>query len=47
MHGVNLVGSDMKQVLANAVVTCRHGPTPEPASLFVDKRNSEDFDLAR
>ena len=36
-----------KQVLANAVVTCRNGPTPEPASLFVDERNSADFDLAR
>ncbi|WP_287652308.1 fused MFS/spermidine synthase [Accumulibacter sp.] len=36
-----------KQVLANVVVTCRNGQPAEPASLFIDERNSADFDLAR
>jgi hypothetical protein len=36
-----------KQVLANVVVTCRNGEPPEPASLFIDERNTADFDLAR
>jgi len=36
-----------KQVLANVVVTCRNGQLAEPASLFIDERNSADFDLAR
>lgn len=36
-----------QQTLANVVVTCRNGPTPEPASVFVDERNTADFDLAR
>ncbi len=36
-----------KQVLANVIVSCRNGEPPEPASLFVDERNSADFDLAR
>ena len=36
-----------KQVLANAIVTCRNGPPPEPVQLFVDERNTADFDLAR
>ncbi|WP_300456307.1 fused MFS/spermidine synthase [Accumulibacter sp.] len=36
-----------QQVLANVVVTCRNGPLPEPARLFVDERNAADFDLAR
>ncbi|MBK7952713.1 MAG: fused MFS/spermidine synthase [Candidatus Accumulibacter sp.] len=36
-----------KQVLANVVVTCRNGEPPEPASLFVDERNTADLDLAR
>ncbi|HPU80823.1 fused MFS/spermidine synthase [Accumulibacter sp.] len=36
-----------KQVLANVVVTCRNGQPAEPASVFIDERNSADFDLAR
>jgi predicted membrane-bound spermidine synthase len=36
-----------KQVLANVVVTCRNGEPPEPARLFIDERNTADFDLAR
>jgi hypothetical protein len=36
-----------KQVLANVVVTCRNGPPPAPARVFIDERNTADFDLAR
>ncbi|MBK7677446.1 fused MFS/spermidine synthase [Accumulibacter sp.] len=36
-----------KQVLANVVVTCRNGGPAEPARLFIDERNTADFDLAR
>jgi len=36
-----------KQVLANVVVTCRNGQPAEPGSVFIDERNSADFDLAR
>ena len=36
-----------KQGRANGVVTCRNGQPAEPASLFIDERNSADFDLAR
>ena len=36
-----------KQLLANVVVTCRNGQSREPASLFIDERNTADFDLAR
>ncbi len=36
-----------KQVLANVVVTCRNGEPPEPPRLFIDERNTADFDLAR
>ena len=40
-------GLQKKQVLANVVVTCRNGESPEPARLFLDELNSADFDLAR
>jgi len=36
-----------KQALANVIVTCRNGTSPEPARLFLDERNTADFDLAR
>jgi len=36
-----------KQVLANVIVICRSGILPEPARLFLDERNTADFDLAR
>ena len=36
-----------KQVLANVVVTCRNGPPPAPERVFIDERNTADFDLAR
>ena len=36
-----------KQLLANVVVTCRNGQSPDPASVFIDERNTADFDLAR
>ncbi|HPT50005.1 MAG TPA: fused MFS/spermidine synthase [Accumulibacter sp.] len=36
-----------KQFLANVVVTCRNGETPEAVHLFVDERNTADIDLAR
>ena len=36
-----------RQQLANVVVICRNGEPPEPVRLFVDERNSADFDFAR
>jgi hypothetical protein len=36
-----------QQPLSNVIVTCRSSNQPQETSLYVDERNSADFDLAR
>ena len=36
-----------QQPLSNVIVTCRSGNQPQEPGLYVDERNSADFDLAR